>query len=189
MATKTATFKTTIGDFTAEIYTGSMPITAWNFVDLVNSGFYNGLHVHRTIPSFMVQFGCPFSRDPRSSRAGTGGPDPASTYDCEGKTITRLGDGSIPDEFRQPGCPKLSNEPFTLSMANTGQPNSGGSQFFINVVHNDFLDWFDKSTPSQHPVFGKIISGQDVVLAMTAVQRNGDDRPITPLQMISITIA
>ena len=41
-------------------------------------------------------------------------------------------------------------------MANTGAPNSGGSQFFINTVHNSFLDWFDKSTPSQHPVFGKV---------------------------------
>ena len=50
----------------------------------------------------------------------------------------------------------------TLSMANTGQPNSGGSQFFINTVHNDFLDWFTPG-PSKHPVFGKVISGQEVV--------------------------
>jgi cyclophilin family peptidyl-prolyl cis-trans isomerase len=44
----------------------------------------------------------------------------------------------------------------TFSMANTGSPNSGGSQFFINTVHNKFLDWFDESTESQHPVFGKV---------------------------------
>ncbi|KAJ1392123.1 hypothetical protein B484DRAFT_459446 [Ochromonadaceae sp. CCMP2298] len=48
-------------------------------------------------------------------------------------------------------------------MANTGQPNSGGSQFFINTKHNSFLDFFDKSTPSQHPVFGKISTGMDIV--------------------------
>jgi peptidylprolyl isomerase len=55
--------------------------------------------------------------------------------------------------------------------ANTGQPNSGGSQFFINTVHNSFLDFFDKSTPSQHPVFGKISSGMDVINAINNVKR------------------
>ena len=50
-------------------------------------------------------------------------------------------------------------------MANTGQPNSGGSQFFVNTVHNDFLDhWRDDLSPSQHPVFGKVTSGMDVVM-------------------------
>ena len=48
-------------------------------------------------------------------------------------------------------------------MANTGAPNSGGSQFFINTVHNSFLDWWDTSTPSKHPVFGKVIEGMDIV--------------------------
>lgn len=95
-----------------------MPITAYNFVDLAKSGFYNGLHFHRVIPNFMIQFGCPYSKDPNSNRAGTGGPNAGTKYEVPGKgTISRLGDGSIPDEFRQPGCPKYSNEPFTLSMA------------------------------------------------------------------------
>ena len=57
------------------------------------------------------------------------------------------------DEFT---C-KLSNVPMTLSMANTGQPNSGGSQFFLNTAPNDFLDWWTKTSPSQHPVFGKVV--------------------------------
>jgi len=73
-------------------------------------------------------------------------------------------------------------------MANTGQPNSGGSQFFINTVHNSFLDWFDKSTPSQHPVFGKVISGQDVITAINHTKTDQDDRPVTPVQVISVTI-
>ena len=61
-------------------------------------------------------------------------------------------------------------------MANTGAPNSGGSQFFINTVHNKFLDWFDKSTPSQHPVFGKVISGLDIVkkIEKTPTSKPGD---------------
>ena len=165
-----------------------MPITAANFIDLANKGFYNGLHVHRTIPNFMIQFGCPHSRDPKSGRAGTGGPDAGSTYVVDGKTITRNGEGSIPDEFRNPNCPKLSNEPYTLSMANTGAPNSGGSQFFINTVHNSFLDWFDRSTESQHPVFGRIIEGKDIIMAINTTKTKNDN-PITPVQFISVTVA
>jgi peptidylprolyl isomerase len=72
-------------------------------------------------------------------------------------------------------------------MANTGQPNSGGSQFFINTVHNSFLDFFDKSTPSQHPVFGRVIDGQDVIMAINRAKTT-QDRPVQPIQMIRITI-
>lgn len=84
---------------------------------MANTGYYNGLHFHRVIPDFMNQFGCPHSRDPNSNRAGTGGPKGGSTYEVPGVgTITRTADGSIPDEFRNPKCPRLSNEPGTLSM-------------------------------------------------------------------------
>lgn len=72
-------------------------------------------------------------------------------------------------------------------MANTGQPNSGGSQFFINTVHNSFLDFWDKSTPSQHPVFGRVIEGQDVVMNINRA-RTSQDRPVQPIQMIKITV-
>ena len=73
MANPTATFQTSMGDFTAEIYLDKMPITAQNFIDLAKDGFYDGLHFHRVIKNFMIQFGCPHSRDPESNRAGTGG--------------------------------------------------------------------------------------------------------------------
>lgn len=160
-----------------------------NFIDLANKGFYNGLHFHRVIPDFMNQFGCPHSRDPNSSRAGTGGPTPRSTYEVPGKgTITRTADGSIPDEFRDPKCPRLSNEPGTLSMANTGSPNSGGSQFFINTVHNNFLDFWDRSSPSEHPVFGRVVGGMDIIMKINKTKRNADDRPITPVQVVSVTV-
>mmetsp|Transcript_27901 Transcript_27901/g.73594 ORF Transcript_27901/g.73594 Transcript_27901/m.73594 type:complete len:101 (+) Transcript_27901:273-575(+) len=96
--------------------------------------------------------------------------------------MTRSGDGSIPDEHTV----KLSNEPGTLSMANAG-PNSGGSQFFINTVHNDFLDWFDKTNPdSKHPVFGRVISGMDVVKKIEATKTDGNDNPLTAVKMISV---
>lgn len=184
MANPRAVFATTAGNFTAELYASQMPITVANFIDLSKSGFYNGLHFHRVIKDFMLQFGCPYSKDPKSSRAGTGGPVGGSEFVVPGKgPVKRDRGGNIPDEFL---C-KLSNEPFTLSMANTGQPNSGGSQFFINTVHNSFLDWFDRSTPSQHPVFGKIVEGQDIIKKIEAV-RTRNDNPETPVQVISVTI-
>jgi cyclophilin family peptidyl-prolyl cis-trans isomerase len=178
-----AEFEFTAGKVVVEIFTEKMPITASNFIDLIQTGFYDGVHVHRTIPNFMVQFGCPFAKDANSPRAGTGGPAPGSTYQCNDQTIKRNAGGSIPDEFRKPGCPQLSNEPMTLSMANTGQPDSGGSQFFINTVHNSFLDFFDKSTPSQHPVFAKVVSGQDVVMRMNTCPTR-QDRPVQPIKCI-----
>ena len=105
-----------------------MPITASNFIDLAQSGFYNGIHFHRVIPGFMDQFGCPYAKDPTSRRAGTGGP-PDGTFKnlVTGATETRSNGGNIKDE----NIDRTSNKPGTLSMANTGQPNSGGSQFFL----------------------------------------------------------
>ncbi len=171
MGNPTATFDTSMGTFTAEIYLDKMPITAKNFLDLAKSGFYDGLHFHRVINNFMLQFGCPNSKDPVSPMAGRGGPP----------------HGTIRDEH--PAAHKLSNEPFTLSMANTGQPNSGGSQFFINTVHNDYLDWFSPG-PSKHPVFGKVISGTDVVKAIekTPTNKAAGDRPVTPVKMNKVTV-
>ena len=170
MTNPIATFETSLGSFQAEIYLEQMPITAANFISLANSGFYNGLHFHRIIPNFMVQFGCPHSKDPNSARAGTGGPP----------------SGNIQDEFL--ASAKFSNEPGTLSMANTGAPNSGGSQFFINTVHNAYLDWFDTRTPSKHPVFGKVVEGMDVVKKIEA-QGTGNGKPKAPVQVVRISVA
>ena len=170
MGNPTATFDTSEGSFKVEIYLDKMPVTAQNFIDLANSGFYNGLHFHRVIPNFMIQFGCPHSADAKSPRAGTGGPP----------------HGNIQDEH--PADQRLSNEPGTLSMANTGRPNSGGSQFFINTVHNDFLDWFNPRTPSKHPVFAKVTEGMELVQKIGNVETDGRDNPIVPVQVKSITI-
>jgi len=169
MSNPTATLKTSLGDMEIELYVDKMPKTAGNFIELAKSGFYDGLHFHRVINGFMAQFGCPHSRDPNSSRAGTGnGPN-----------------GCIEDEH--PAQHKLSNEPGTLSMANTGRPNSGSSQFFINTVHNAYLDWFSPG-PSKHPVFGKVISGLDVLKKIETTPTGPGDRPKTPVQMISVTV-
>ena len=169
MANPTATCETSMGTFEVELYLDKMPITAKNFIDLAKDGFYDGLHFHRVIKGFMCQFGCPYSRDPGSPRAGTGGPP----------------HGRIQDEH--PSDAKLSNEPGTLSMANTGQPNSGGSQFFINTANNSYLDWFSPG-PSKHPVFGRVTSGMDTISAIESAPTGAGDRPSTPIQMVKITI-
>ena len=169
MANPTATFETSLGSFTAEIYSDVMPITAGNFIRLAKEGFYNGLHFHRVIPNFMIQFGCPNSKDPQSRRAGTGD----SPH------------GRIQDEH--PANAKISNEPGTLSMANTGQPNSGGGQFFVNTKHNSFLDWFSPGQ-SKHPVFGKVTAGLDIVKKIETTPTDQRDRPRTPVKMIKVTV-
>src|SRR5947208_11295800 len=113
MANPTATLDTSLGSIQVELFVDKMPLTAGNFVQLAKSGFYDGLHFHRVINGFMLQFGCPHSMDPKSPRAGTGD-SPL---------------GTIKDEHTA----RLSNEPGTLSMANTGRPNSGSCQFFVNT--------------------------------------------------------
>jgi len=177
-----------MGDFQAELFTEQMPITCGNFIDLANSGFYDGIHFHRVIPQFMCQFGCPYAKDPNSRKSGTGGPNPNTRFlGCDGKQYTRTQDGGIPDEVGQPHQ-RISNEPGTLSMANTGQPQSGGSQFFINVAHNSFLDWFDRSSPSAHPVFGRVAGNDLVLLKKISEVRTRDDNPVQPIKMISIRV-
>ena len=169
MANPTALLETSLGNMKVELYTDKMPITAGNFVKLAKSGFYDGLHFHRVINGFMAQFGCPHSKDPKSPRAGTGdGPW-----------------GTIQDEH--PADARISNEPGTLAMANTGSPNSGSCQFFINTVHNPYLDFFTPG-PSKHPVFGRVIEGMDVLKKIETTPTDRNDRPLTPVKMNKITV-
>ena len=169
MANPTVTLSTSLGDVEIELFSDKMPITTQNFIKLAKSGFYDGLHFHRVINGFMIQFGCPHSKDAKSARAGTGnGPD-----------------GCIEDEH--PADAKLSNEPGTLSMANTGRPNSGSCQFFINTVHNHYLDWFTPGA-SKHFVFARVTSGMDVIKKIETTPTDGSDRPKTPVQMVKVTV-
>ncbi|MDD5192096.1 MAG: peptidylprolyl isomerase [Candidatus Nanoarchaeia archaeon] len=132
---------TNYGDIIIEL-DKNMPITAGNFEKLVKQGFYNGVIFHRVINGFMIQGG-----DPQGT--GMGGP---------GYTIK--------DEFTS----NNRNDRGTIAMANAG-PDTGGSQFFINPVNNNFLD-------SKHPVFGKIVEGMDVVDKIAKVQTDANDKPL-----------
>jgi len=169
MANPIATLSTSMGDIKVELFTDKMPITAGNFVKLAKSGFYDGLHFHRVIDKFMVHFGCPHSKDPASPRAGTGD-----------SPHGRIKDEHLPDA-------KISNSRGTLSMANAG-PNTGSSQFFINVVDNPYLDWFSPGQ-SKHPVFGKVVEGMEIVDAISKAPRDPRDRPKTPIKMNKITVS
>jgi peptidylprolyl isomerase len=124
-----------------------MPITAGNFESLVKRGFYDGVIFHRVIDGFMIQGG-----DPTGS--GRGGSD------------------SIKDEFTDHN----RNNRGTVSMANAG-PNTGSSQFFFNLVNNNFLD-------SKHPVFGTVMGGMDVVDKIGKVRTGPGDRPLQNVTII-----
>ena len=123
-------------------------------------------------------------KDPKSKRAGTGGPPDGEFKNLkDGKTERRFNGGNIQDE----NISRDTNAPGTLSMANWGPPNTGGSQFFLNVANNTCLDWFSPGD-SKHPVFGKITEGYEVLVAISKAPTR-DDCPVTPIMMNSITIS
>ncbi|PLX06263.1 MAG: peptidyl-prolyl cis-trans isomerase [Marinilabiliales bacterium] len=134
---KKAEIKTEVGVMKVEFYDEDAPNTVDNFIKLSKEGFYNGLRFHRVIPDFVVQGGCPHSKDMRSSRVGTGGP--GYSIDCELDGDNQYHDRGV------------------LSMAHAGR-NTGGSQFFIchsrtNTAHLD----------RQHTCFGKVVEGLEVI--------------------------
>src|SRR3989344_1688945 len=156
-------FKTSMGDVTIDLFEEDTPKTVENFLTLARDGFYDGTRFHRVIEGFMVQGGDPLSKDlTKEALWGTGGPG----Y-----------------KFADEIVPELSNIVGTLSMANAG-PNTNGSQFFINVGDNTFLD-------GKHTVFGKVLEGMDVVLAISQVstkEKGITDRPVEPIILEQIIV-
>jgi peptidylprolyl isomerase len=143
---------TNMGDITIALR-NDMPVTTGNFKKLVQQGVYNGTIFHRVINGFMIQGGDP---------TGTG-----------------YGDPSIPeikDEFTRTN----RNDRGTISMANAG-PNTGSSQFFINLVNNNFLD-------SKHPAFGKVVSGMEIVDKIAKVTTDSRDKPRANVTIINASI-
>ncbi len=144
--------ETNHGDIVIQL-ADDMPITTGNFVNLVEKGTYDGVIFHRIIDGFMIQGGDP---------TGTG-----------------YGDPSIPkieDEFTSDNA----NNRGTIAMANAG-PNTGSSQFFINLVDNNYLD-------SAHPVFGEVVEGMDVVDAMAKVEKDSNDKPLEDVVIVKASL-
>ena len=110
------TITTSLGNFTAEIFLRQMPLTAANFIDLVEKRFYDGTHVHLLAPKMVLGMGCPHSKDPHSSKAGTGAaPDGSAFRAPDGRLVERLPGGYVRDEV---GTEQLSNYAGTLAMVN-----------------------------------------------------------------------
>lgn len=151
--TMNVTFKTNKGNITIELFEAKAPNTVANFRKLAESGFYDGVKFHRVIKGFMIQSGDPLTKDDTKKMMwGTGGPG----Y-------------KFADEISADN----SNDVGTIAMANAG-PNTNGSQFFINVNPNNFLD-------GKHTVFGKVTKGMDVVTAIEDVETDSSDRPLSPV--------
>lgn len=154
VANRIAVFDTNMGEFEIELFEDKTPITTKNFIDLAQEGFYDGVIFHRIIDGFMIQGGDP-------TGTGMGGP---------GYTIE--------DEF----TPELTHESEgILSMANTGRPHTGGSQFFITLAATPWLD-------GHHTVFGKVIKGMEVVREIGHVKTGPQDRPVHDVVINKITI-
>ena len=149
---KRAVIDTSKGRIVLEFFPDDAPGHVRNFIELAQKGFYNNLIFHRVIKGFMIQGGCPHG-------TGTGGP---------GYTINA--------EFN--ARPHLDG---TLSMARTSDPNSAGSQFFICLGPQSFLD-------GQYTVFGQVVEGLDVVHAIGAVPTDDRDKPLEDVVMQQVAI-
>lgn len=154
VANRIAVFDTNMGEFEIELFEDKTPITTKNFIDLAQEGFYDEVIFHRIIDGFMIQGGDP-------TGTGMGG----SGY-------------TIEDEF----TPELTHESEgILSMANTGRPHTGGSQFFITLAATPWLD-------GHHTVFGKVVKGMEVVREIGHVKTGPQDRPVHDVVINKITI-
>lgn len=132
-----AEMHTAKGVMKIEFYEKDAPNTVANFVKLAKSGFYDGLTFHRVIPTFVIQGGCPFSRDMSDPRVGSGGP--GYKINCETSGANQYHDRGV------------------LSMAHAGR-NTGGSQFFI-CLSREQTAHLDR----QHTCFGKVVEGLEVI--------------------------
>ena len=155
------TFKITMengGVIEGELYPEIAPQSVYNFIDLANHNYYDGLIFHRVIPGFMIQGGCP-------DGTGMGGPG----YCIKGEFFF--------NGFKN----ELRHKRGVLSMARSSSPNSAGSQFFI--MHQD-----SKHLDGQYAAFGKVTSGMDVVDAIASTRTGMQDRPVEEQKIASITV-
>ncbi|SHN54206.1 peptidylprolyl isomerase [Desulfovibrio litoralis] len=130
-------FETSMGDFVVELYPDKAPLTVENFLQYVNSGFYNGTIFHRVIEKFMIQGGG-FTTDMRQKE---------TTPPVKNEANNGLG-----------------NNAYTIAMARTNAPHSATAQFFINTVDNDFLNFKSETSSGWgYAVFGKVVDGKKVI--------------------------
>lgn len=156
---KIAEIKTGKGTITMRFFPEAAPNHVRNFIDLAESGYYNGTRFHRVIPGFMIQGGDPNTKTENTATWGIGG---------SGKNLKA--------EFND-----ISHRRGIVSMARSTHPDSASSQFFIVVADSTFLD-------NQYTVFAEVISGMEVADAIVNAPRGAQDRPNDPVAIESITI-
>jgi dolichyl-diphosphooligosaccharide---protein glycosyltransferase len=158
-----AKVNTTFGTFEVELFPEAAPQTVANFVNLSKAGFYDNLVWHRIVPGFVIQTGDPLTRNGGGNRSlwGTGG---------SSKTVPLETNAS------------LHNYMCYLGMARSSDPNSGSSQFYVNLANNTSLD-------GQYTVFGTVVSGMNVVNELAGVPVNSStQQPVTPVYVTSVTV-
>ncbi len=182
-----AKLTTNRGTIEIELFGDQAPQTVQNFGNLIQEGYYDGIRFHRVIENFMIQGGDPLTKDAsKKKRWGSGGPGYTivDEFACE--------DGEISHEFTgyndrggpcdgQGGLALKHDEAGMVSMANTGDPNTGGSQFFITVGKQPRLD-------GTHPVFGQVVEGMDAVEEISKLPTDRRDRPKEDVIVESVTI-
>ena len=163
-----AVISTQFGDIVLEFFDDLAPKHVESFKFHAQNGYYNGTTFHRVIPGFMIQGGDPLTNSEDRSRHGTGG-NAAKFFGIGSESNESTWD--LPAEFSP-----TPHERGILSMARSQNPDSGGSQFFICVADARFLD-------NQYTVFGKVVSGLDVVDAIVSAPRDGRDNPDDRIEM------
>ena len=163
-----AVISTKFGDIKLEFFDDIAPKHVESFKLHAQNGYYDGTIFHRVIPGFMIQGGDPLSKSEDKSRHGTGG-NAAKYFGIGDENSESTWD--LPAEFSA-----TPHERGTLSMARSQNPDSGGSQFFICVADARFLD-------NQYTVFGKVVSGMDVVDSIVNAPRDARDNPDDRIEM------
>ena len=163
-----AVISTKFGDIVLEFFDDIAPKHIESFKLHAQNGYYNGTTFHRVIPDFMIQGGDPLTKSEDRGRHGTGGN--AAKYFGIG-TESEESTWDLPAEFSS-----TPHERGILSMARSQNPDSGGSQFFICVADAPFLD-------NKYTVFGKVVSGLDVVDAIVNTPRDAKDNPDDRIEM------
>ena len=152
--------KTNFGDIKFSLLPDIAPETVRNFLQLANSGFYNGTLFHRVIPGFMIQGGDPNTKTPNKTTWGQGGPG----YNLKAEFNSR------------------SHLRGIVSMARAADPDSAGSQFFIVTDDSTFLD-------KQYTVFGEVVDGMEIADNIVNLPRDGNDCPEQEVKMLEVTVS
>jgi peptidyl-prolyl cis-trans isomerase B (cyclophilin B) len=207
-ASRLVVFETTYGNIELELYPEVAPRLVENFLKLSEEGFYTGTYFHRVIPNFMIQGGCPNTKDDNRANDGQGGPGYRINDEISARALgldellvkdsymagrmrpnDPMRNNSMKELLENQGysfndeLPSLPNEYTYISMANAG-PNTNGSQFFL-ITAREGAPWLD----GKHTVIGKVVEGMDVVHTIENLPRDNRDNPLEENQAVILNVS